>query len=228
MKKSKVWWLAPFLILFTAIGLLWPMIFSSPNSSTQAADPAIFQKFQADFVVDSSGNAAVTQTIAVRFPVSRRGIFEFFDVADRANPGVRYVPTVTSVTRNGQPEQWAKDGQGTTTPSIKIGNENTFLTPGVYTYQIKYTLPGVISPITAGQSTQFNSNSGGAPTGNSEDQSAFYFNVIGQGWNVPIQEAEVNIQLPSVVTSIGCTAGTAPVGKLNGPCTIDPAEVPTM
>lgn len=220
MKKSKVWWLAPLLILVTLFGLFFPMIFGSSNPATQGSDPAVFNKFQADFVIDKDGGAAVTQTIDVKFPVGRRGIFEFFDIADRANPGVRYVPTVQSVTRDGKPDQWVGNWTDNKYYSIKIGNENTVLTPGVYKYQIKYTIPGVISPVTAGQATTFNSNSGTAPSGNAADQSAFYMNVIGQGWNVPIREAAVNLTLPSPATSIGCTAGSAAAGKANGPCGI--------
>lgn len=220
MKKSKVWWLAPFLILVTLFGLFFPMMFGS-SSTGQESDPAVFNKFQADFAIDKDGNAAITQTIDVQFPVSRRGIFEFFDIADRANPGVRYVPTVQSVTRDGKPEQWEGSWKDNKYYSIRIGNANTYLTPGVYKYQIKYTVPGVISPVTAGQAINFNSNSGTAPTRNPADQSAFFMNVIGQGWNVPIREAVVNLTLPSAATSIGCTAGSASAGRANGPCGIN-------
>ncbi len=221
MKKSKVWWLAPFLILATLFGLFFPMMFSGGSSTGQESDPATFNKFQADFVIDKDGNTAVTQTIDVSFPVSRRGIFEFFDIADRANPGVRYVPTVTSVTRDGKPDQWEGDWKDNKYYSIRIGNANTYLTPGVYQYQIKYTIPGVISPVTAGQAIQFNSNSGTAPSSDPAGQSAFFMNVIGGGWNVPIREAVVNLTLPSAATSIGCTAGSVTAGKANGPCGIN-------
>lgn len=220
MKKSKIWWLAPFVILFALVGLFWPLLFSGANSASQSSDPAIFDKFKAEFVIDNNGNAQVTQTIDANFPTSRHGLYEFFDIDDRSDKGVRYEPTIESVTRDGLPDQWVGDWSGNYY-SLKIGSEGTILPPGNYTYQIKYSIPGVISPVTAGGDTTFNSNSGTAPTGNSPDKSSFYFNVIGQGWNVPIKQAEVNLQMPSAVTSIGCTAGTEPVGKMNGPCGIN-------
>lgn len=220
MKKSKVWLLVPFLVLLTLLGLFGPVLFSSVGGAEKQPDTAVFQKFQANYAIGQDGNALVTQTIQAFFPTSKHGIYEFFDISDRANPGVRYEPKVLSVTLDGEPEPWQGQWSGNKYYSIKIGDEYSTLPRGQYTYVIKYSLTGVISPVTAGQTTNLLSNAGTAPTGSSPDQSAFFFNVIGQGWSVPIQQALVTLQLPSAATSVGCTAGSRSAGSSNGPCVV--------
>jgi uncharacterized membrane protein YgcG len=88
--------------------------------------------------------------------------------------------------------------------SLMIGDPNVFVT-GVHTYKIHYTVTGALFPL--GEKDMTNN-----PVLKTGDIS-FYWDVIGNSWQVPIEQLVVNFNLPSADDSLvlaeRCTLGTS-------------------
>ncbi len=212
------------------IGLFHPLLQSGISSSASSSEPSVITNFDADYTVDNAGFLTATEVISVKFPAGRRGIFQFWDVADPANSKGRYFPTITSVQLDGKPEAYETSWQnGGTIYSAKIGKADVLLSPGVHTYVIRYTTPGVISPVSAGSEKSF-------PTTTSADkgspESTFFWNVIAPGWQMPIAKANIKVNLPYAVEQVQCAAGTgsgsASAAATYGACTVSGAGTPTL
>ncbi len=143
-------------------------------SSVQAEN---ISNFTAEYHIDEDGTMKVTEEIVYNFESEeRRGIFRILELT-HPQPASAWYKTrqveisVDSVTRNGQPEPFV-----VTTSSdeieIKIGDADVYIS-GEHTYEISYTLKGALS-----------SGSEGAE---------FYWNVTGNGWEVPFDAATVLI-----------------------------------
>ncbi|MEI6624144.1 MAG: DUF2207 domain-containing protein [Actinomycetes bacterium] len=212
--------LAMLVVVLTVVGLLWPLVdVSSVASST--SDPVTVSQYVGDFTVAADGQLTATETLTAQFPGARHGIFRFFDTTDPNNPNIRRVPQITAVTRDGvvDPVELSWQGNGSILVA-RIGNPDAYVTPGSHTYVIAYTVPGVISPITAGADKTFPSTAGenAAVT----PQSVFFWNVVAQGWQLPMKKVTAHVNLPSPAQQVQCVAGrpsSTGVGE-PGPCTI--------
>ncbi|WP_269583504.1 DUF2207 domain-containing protein [Roseibium sp. Sym1] len=151
--------------------------------------------FASDIDVDSNGTLTVTETIRVRAEGAqiKRGIFRDIPLtAEGANGRVYRVGfELLSVLQDGQPApNFARqNGAGI---RIYIGEESVFLQPGVYTYTIKYR--------TDRQVRFF------------DDHDEVYWNVTGNEWNFPIDEAVARVRLPEGVKATEWSAYTGPFG----------------
>ena len=206
-----------FLLIATAIGLFWPLLGAagSSSSSSTGSDPVVITHYQAALSVSADGLLTARETITGEFPFGRHGIFRFWDVRDAADSHNRYTPTVTSITMDNGPIPYELLWQsGHRYRVAKIGDANNYVEPGQHTFVIDYTIPGAISPASAGTGT-YASNEGN-PAG---AESAFYWNVVAPGWQNDIIKADVTITLPSAALQVQCTAGTR-AAPHRGPCTI--------
>jgi uncharacterized membrane protein YgcG len=91
------------------------------------------------------------ERITATFPSGRHGIFRFWDVADTDDPAVRHVPEDIEVRMDGRPAEhellWAG---GARYRVAKIGDPDTYLTPGTHSYTIRYRIEGAVAPAPTG------------------------------------------------------------------------------
>ena len=160
-----------------------PFDLSAFTTTTTEADPAHIRSYVVDMTLDAEGTLSAVETITVEFPVPRRGIFRIFDLANPRFDDVEHPVRDVTVTRDGaeEPFTWMDDvPDGVAT--IRIGQEDLYLFAGTYTYEIRYKQLGVVEPDTL-------------PDG-SDSTSLWWWDVIGSGWQVPIDVADVRVALP--------------------------------
>ncbi len=96
------------------------------------------------------------ETLTVDFPVSRHGIFRFFDTRDNPGSDSRVIPKDITVSRDGQPEPFerarARSAAGSS-PSRSAAPTRTH--DGPHVYRISYRIDGVLAKGTDGPATQF-------------------------------------------------------------------------
>ena len=132
-------------VLLCAIGLLWPVLFSSLSQGGAAvADPVVFSDFRADFTVDRDGVMQATETITAEFPPGRHGIFRFWDIANPNDSHARQVPDVTEISLDDQPVNYElswKDNERFLV--AKVGDAGYYLSTGTHIFRIRYSVAGV-------------------------------------------------------------------------------------
>ncbi|MEI8084012.1 MAG: DUF2207 domain-containing protein, partial [Actinomycetes bacterium] len=177
-------------------------------------------EYVGDYKVAPDGKMSVTETVTARFPRDRHGIYRFFDTTDPYNSNIRRVPTITSVTRDGVSDPvditWQSNDRYMV---VRVGNPGVTLIPGSHTYVIAYTIPGVIEPIKDGADRAFVTTAG--ESSSTPPESVLYWNVVGSGWQLPMDKVTSHLTLPSPSQQVQCTAGqTSAGGAAAGPCTI--------
>ncbi len=143
-----------------------------------ASDERILS-FRSDIEVHADATMTVTETIVVRAARNqiKRGIYREFPTTyqDRFGNTVRVGFHVLSVTRDGRTEPYhirdASNGK-----RVYIGDKDVILKPGRYSYTLTYTTNQQI--------------------GFFEDFDELYWNVTGNGWAFPIDQAEARVTLP--------------------------------
>lgn len=170
------------LALVVAIGGI-----SIDTSTASSAETSVITNYRADFRVGEDGDLRAVETLTVEFPVSRHGIFRYFDTQDGAGGDGRLVPKDIQVLRDGQDEPYdvLSERRGRYR-NIKIGDADRTLT-GAHIYEISYRIEGALSP--DGDGTQF------------------YWDVIPQGWTMPIRQSAITVRLPAEVGAFQCGIG---------------------
>jgi uncharacterized membrane protein YgcG len=214
-------WAPALVAVLTLAGLFWPLLDTGSGDEGPVDDPVTVSLYEADFDLNANGHLDVTETITADFPSNRHGIYRYWDVSDPSDPGVRHVPELTSITADGVVVPYETYWEQADRYFVaKIGDPDVYLTPGSHVYRIAYSTEGAISPATAGTGS-FASSEGSNPV---PPQSVFYWNVIAQGWELPIANAEIRISLPSPSGQVQCSAGAGGVGpNAVGPCGIEGA-----
>lgn len=150
-------------------------------SGTAFADERILD-YHSDITVLENAGMQVTENITVRAEGNniKRGIYRDFPTTYRDNYGNKYKVgfEIKQVRRDGNPEPYHTQDQSNGI-RIYIGDQNTFLEPGEYTYSITYT--------TSRQLGYF------------EQHDELYWNVTGNGWNFIIERASASVKLPDAV-----------------------------
>ena len=143
-----------------------------------AADERIL-RYDSDVVIHATGELTVTEEIRVRAEGNeiQRGIYREFPTRYKDRLGNHYVVdfTVMSVLRDGAAEPWHTKNMRNGL-RLYIGDSDRFLTPGEYTYQIR-----------------FSSN---RQVGFFPDHDELWWNATGNGWAFPIDAASARIRLP--------------------------------
>jgi hypothetical protein len=157
--------------------------------STTGAETSSIRDYTADFTVEADGDLDVIETLTVDFPISRHGIFRFFDTRDNPGSDSRIIPRDVSVTRDGSSEPYdrlsQKHGRFIT---LRIGRADTTIS-GEHVYRIRYRLEGVLAKGTNGSRTQF------------------YWDLIPPGWQMPITQAHLTVHLPAAAHNFQCGIG---------------------
>jgi uncharacterized membrane protein YgcG len=152
--------------------------------------------FDSDVVVGTDGVLDVTETIKVRAEGDqiKRGIYRDFPLTFIDDSGASHEVSfrLLGVTKNDAPEPYhtARNGRGV---RIYAGQQDVFLSPGVYTYQFHYT---------TGRQIRFLS-----------DHTELFWNVTGNEWAFPILKASSRITLPGGERPVRWTAYTGRFGE---------------
>ncbi|HEU4665240.1 MAG TPA: DUF2207 domain-containing protein [Dokdonella sp.] len=161
-----------------------------------AADERILS-FQSAIEVAPDGGMDVTETIRVRAEGEsiRHGIYRDFptDYKDRWHNAVHVAFEPRALTRDGQTEPFHTERKGNGV-RVYFGSKETTLAPGVYTYAFDYH--------TSRQLGFF------------ADHDELYWNVTGNGWDFPIDEATATVGLPGSIaeSDLRLDAYTGPEG----------------
>ncbi len=138
--------------------------------------------FHSDINVYGDSSMVVRETIAVNAAGSRirHGIYRDFPTSyhDRWGNRVTVDFEVLAVERDGQPESWRSEPQ-INGVRLYFGEKNTFVPPGRHEYAFTY---------------QTRRQLGFFP-----DHDELYWNVTGNGWIFPIDEASATVTLPAGV-----------------------------
>lgn len=137
------------------------------------------EDFAVELQVQADGSLLVTERISVRAEGEqiRRGIYRDLPVRYRMAMGLeqRAPIELLSVTRDGEPEQVKTEQRGAWV-RYYLGSPDYLLAPGRYQYQLRYR--------TERQLLQ------------RDGEDELYWNVTGNGWSFPIQQASVEVRLP--------------------------------
>jgi hypothetical protein len=167
------------------------------TSGSSGPDPTTITDLKADYTVSAGGELRAVETFTAEFSEARHGIFRLFDTRFQGHPKDRLIVKDVQVTRDGKAEHFSMETQKRGRfQSVKIGDANSVLF-GEHVYRISYRIAGVL---TRGTST---------PT-------QFYWNLIGSGWTMSINAAEITVHLPAVAQSLLCAQGA---GASAGTCT---------
>jgi uncharacterized membrane protein YgcG len=159
-------------LLALAIGLL--LALSLPAQAEER-----ISQFNSDVAVNHDGSVDVTETIVINAGGNqiRHGIYRDFPTTYGDRQGQRVIVgfDVLAVKRDGRPEPYVLEGLSNGT-RIKIGDKDVFLEDGPHRYEISYRTTRQI--------------------GFFETFDELFWNVTGNGWDFPIDRADVTIRLP--------------------------------
>jgi uncharacterized membrane protein YgcG len=155
--------------------------------------------FHSDIAVSPDATLEVRETIKVRALGQRikRGIYRDFPTRYRDRLGNRYTVdlTILEVQRDGKPEPFHTESMSNG-ERIYIGKRSVILKPGEYTYLLAYRVTREL--------------------GFFADHDELYWNVTGNGWGFPIDEASATVTLPAGIhrEAILLDGYTGPQGSL--------------
>lgn len=147
--------------------------------------------------VQADGSVLVTEniTVSAEGTAIRRGIYRDFPTryTDRFGNRVKVGFEVLGVERDGRPEPWFTENRANGV-RVNTGNDSFLNVPATITYTIRYRTNRQI--------------------GFFEDHDELYWNVTGNGWVFPINQAQATVTLPTLVPSdrLRLDAYTGPEG----------------
>ncbi len=153
--------------------------------------------YHSDIQVQRDGSMIVTETIQVQAEGNRikRGIYRDFPTTykDRFNNRYRVAFDLLSVQRDGHSEPYHTESLSNGI-RVYVGASNVFLKNGIYSYSLRYRTNRQL--------------------GFFDDHDELYWNVTGNGWEFPIQQASARVTLPPGVPAAQITteAYTGPQG----------------
>lgn len=164
--------------LIATLATLWLALCGLPAPALAAE--AILS-FDSRIALQPDGDLIVTETIRVRAEGAqiRRGIFRDFPTVRREPSGLVELHgfDVLSVTRDGAPEPWHTEAI-TGGTRVYMGQAETMLALGPHTYVLMYRTSGQVRHLA--------------------DADEVYWNVTGNYWQFPINQASATIVLPRV------------------------------
>jgi uncharacterized membrane protein YgcG len=171
-----------------------------------------------DATVNADTSLHVVETIDYDFEGSyRHGIFRDLPVYDETLTGQRrsYTLEVESVSMDGAVVPWQSSDEGPFR-RLKIGDPNQTIT-GPHTYVITYTVGDALRII-----TDSDTNDPQFPANVTAGDVELFWDLVGTGWEVPINYAAATVSGPGQVLSAKCYSGasgstaTCPV-QVSGP-----------
>ncbi|GMR08641.1 MAG: DUF2207 domain-containing protein [Gammaproteobacteria bacterium] len=166
-------------------------------SGYTAAEERILN-FNSNITINADGSMLVVETIKVKSEQNKikRGIYRDFPTKYKDRYGNNYEVgfRVIGVERDGNSENFFTKSRSNGT-RVYIGNKDVILKPDIYSYKISY--------ITTRQLGFF------------DEYDELYWNVTGNGWDFPIDNASAHITLPAAISEekIRATAYTGQYGS---------------
>ncbi|MDQ0316185.1 DUF2207 domain-containing protein [Amorphus orientalis] len=171
--------------------------------SGPVSGPERIRLFQSRIDVRDSGAIDVHETIQVvaQGDQIRRGIFREIPLTRVMGLGRLTADfELTSVTMNGSPASYQltmETGQA----KIRIGNAEVILKPGVYTYEIAYSMTKQV--------------------GFFDGYDEIYWNATGDQWAFPIEKAEALVTLPDGASVLDASVYTGSFGESGDSATVE-------
>lgn len=162
--------------------------------------------YVSDIQVSKDSTATITETIKYNFGAyPRHGIKRYVPIKTKDSDGkghYYYEVKLLSVSADGKDVEVKKQRQGSYL-YLRIGDPNRTIT-GQHEYKITYTIGPVMEQ--------------------GKDGAGFGWDVIGDGWDVPIKSAQSTIRYPdgANVTSVLCYTGQ--IGSTEKNCTVNASE----
>lgn len=190
--------------------LLIAICFSSSLTITQttiAQSPSTIweiERMNVDIEVNEDASILVREEIATEFfpGTPRHGIFRDipFRYTDAFGNQQRIIVDIESVYLNGDevPYEVSKTGRYI---RAKIGDPDAFLAPGQHQYTITYSVDRAMLYF--------------------DDRDELYWNVTGDGWEVPVPEFSGSVTLPDGTEVLGVSCYTGAYGSTDQDCTIE-------
>lgn len=193
---------------------LTAVLFLLSISGLQAEDERILS-FHSDITVQKDSSLLVTETIRVRALglEIKRGIYRDFPTRYKDHAGRRVVVgfQVLDVRRDNAPEAYHLQSQSNG-ERVYLGQQDVFLSHEEHTYTLTYTTTRQL--------------------GFFPEHDELYWNVTGNAWSFPIDEASATVSLPEGVApeKISLQAYTGPQGAKGGDfrSSIDSSGRPTF
>ncbi len=147
----------------------------------------VIRAFNAQATLSADRELVVTETITYDFgDAERHGIFrDIPETYDRDGAKYRLRLNVQDVQMDGDAEPWSVT-QSNGSQEIKIGDPNVTIN-GVHVYRITYTTDRAINDFS--------------------DHTELYWNVTGNGWQVPMQAASFTLATPGKSDRVKCYSG---------------------
>ena len=157
-------------------------------------------KFRVDLGVRADGVVEVRETITADFLSDRHGIYRYIPVEGKDDQGKPYRLDVelNGVWRDGEPERVAASRKGDQLV-WRVGKEETTFR-GTHEYVIEYDVRGAI--------------------GRFADFDEIYWNVSGEGWDVPLPVVAATVVAPEGVEILKSACYTGAYGSTAQDCTI--------
>lgn len=150
---------------------MFGLLLATPAAAEEISD------FSADIEINQDASVSITEEIRYDFEdAERHGIFRDIPVSYKTNTGNRRIfIEVVEVLQDGEPAQTKESREGDNL-RIRIGDLDETIT-GVHTYEITYNVRGALNYF--------------------EDDSTaeLYWDVVGDGWEVPIRSASASVFL---------------------------------
>lgn len=197
--------------LFCALGAAVVQQLDWSSSGGGSTDTSIIRNYDSEFDIAADGTMTLVETLDVEFTETKRGIFRFFDENDGIDPDVRHPVTIESIQRCGTGEL-AKCAD----EPYETYYEDGYLVAKIGSATKPYP-PGTVNRYVISSST---SNAITRPEGSAVGQ--WYWDVIGQGWQMPIRNAVVTVTFPVPPTDVRCFTET---GACDTKATRDPETV---
>lgn len=151
--------------------------------------------YQTDILVQTNGQLLITETLDVQAEHNaiKRGIYRDFPTRYTLPNGQPFIHrfNLLSVSRNGQPEPHHSVERDNGI-RLYIGDKDTLIAKGRHRFEIRYTTD---------RQVQFLPH-----------RDELYFNVIGHGFNFPIDQASATVSLPTAAQILEYTAYTGKMG----------------
>lgn len=178
-------------------GIVMCLGIMSPSSVNAADDKLVrINNYTSNITVNSDATSNVKEVLNVELANSARGIYwEYpyeYDVKGFKRPTVFNLKSVCYYPEGNDTKKECGNyslEKSNGWASVRIGEEDVYLKDGNYVYEINYNLKFIgVSYF--------------------DDHDEFYYNIIGPGWDVPIDNASATITLPADATDFVCYAGS--------------------
>jgi hypothetical protein len=180
---------AAIIAVVAAIAVLPPL-----SALTKTTDSAQISKFRVAMDLAADGTLVSRETIDVDMPYGKHGIFRIFDLKDPRRRGIDHPVSAVAVTRDGQPEPWVWEKESSRSRTAKIGSASVTLDAGMHRYVIDSRTETALEPGDNGEAV-------------------WWWDVIGDGWQMTMDAATVTAKLPATPKSVQCVKGDS------DPCT---------